>query len=80
MSKAFSRADDMDINIYHQDTDSIHSKHDDVDTIVKRYKEKYNSELVGDYLGNCHVGFDMAGAKSDVCSVSKVYFFVKSVH
>ena len=42
MSKVFSCATDCDVNIYVQDTDSMHLNHDDVDKIVKRYKQKYD--------------------------------------
>ena len=33
MNKVFSCADDCDIKIYYQDTDSIHLNYDDVDKI-----------------------------------------------
>ena len=39
MNKVFSCADDCDIEMYYQDTDSIHLNYGDVDTVVKRYKE-----------------------------------------
>ena len=40
MNKVFSCANDCGVKIYYQDTDSIHLNYDDVDTVVKRYKEK----------------------------------------
>ena len=39
MTKVFSCADDLDVKIYYQDTDSIHSNYGDVDKIVDRYKD-----------------------------------------
>ena len=39
MNKVLSCADDSDIKIYYQDTDSIHLNYDDVDKAVKRYKK-----------------------------------------
>ena len=36
MDKVFSCADDCDIKIYHQDTDSIHLNYEDVDKIENR--------------------------------------------
>ena len=39
MNKVFSSASDIDVKIYYQDTDSIHLNYDDVDKVVKRYKE-----------------------------------------
>ena len=57
MNKVFSCADDCDIKIYYQDTDSIHLNYDDVDKIENGYKEKSGSELVGEELGNFHIDF-----------------------
>ena len=33
--------------------------------IAERYKQNYNQDLVGDYLGNFHVDFTLKGAKKD---------------
>ena len=65
MNKVFSWADDCDIKIYYQDTDSLHLNYDDVDTVVKRYKETYGLELVGKDLGNFHIDFKMADARKN---------------
>ena len=40
MNKVFSCADDCDIKIYYQGTDSIHLNYDDVDKVVERYAGK----------------------------------------
>ena len=69
MNKVFSCADDCDIKIYYQDTDSIHLNYDDVDKVVKMYKEKYGLNLVGKYLGNFHIDFKMA----DACKGAEIY-------
>ena len=42
MNKVLSCADDLNIEIYHQGTDSIHLNYDGVDKIVDRYKENIN--------------------------------------
>ena len=57
MNKVFSCADDLNIKIDYQDTDRIHLNYDDVDKVVKRYKETYELDLVGEDLGNFHVYF-----------------------
>ena len=59
-------SNDCGVNIYYQDTDSIHLNYDDVDEIVNRYKEKYNQDLVGQGLGDFHVDFSMDGAVSEI--------------
>ena len=56
-NKVFSCADDCGVNIYYQDTGIIHLNCDDVDKVVKTYKEKHGLELVGEDLGNFHVDF-----------------------
>ena len=40
MNKVLSCTDDCNVNIYYQDTDSIHLNYDDVGKNVKRYKHK----------------------------------------
>ena len=57
MNRVFGSAADIDVKIYYQDTDSIHLNYEDVDNVVKRYKEEYGLELVGDELVKCHVDF-----------------------
>ena len=53
----FNGADDLNIKIYYQDTDSIHLNYDDVPRLCEYYKQKYHQELVGDGLGNFHIDF-----------------------
>ena len=64
MDKVFSCADDCDINMYYQDTASIHLHYDDVDKAEHVYKETYGSELVGEGHGNFHIDFSMDNANT----------------
>ena len=73
MNKVSSCADDLNIKIYYQDTDSIHLNYDDVEKVVARYKEKYGLDLVGEDLGNFHVDFDMAGAVSEIYAIESLF-------
>ena len=50
-------ANDCNMKIYHQDTDSIHVNCDDVDTVVQIYQETYEVYLAGGNLVQFHVGF-----------------------
>ena len=61
MNKMLSCAGDLNINIYYQDTDSMHLNYDDVAKIEKRYKETHNLDLAGNGLINFHVDFDLKG-------------------
>ena len=78
MNKVFSCADDCDIKIHYQDTDSIHLNYDDVDKVVKRYKEEYGSELVGEALGNFHIDFSMDKYNSGVYAVESLFLGKKT--
>ena len=73
MNKVSSCADDLNIKIYYQDTDSIHLNYDDVEKVVARYKEKYGLDLVGEDLGNSHVDFDMACAVSEIYAIESLF-------
>ena len=68
MNKVFSCAGDCEIKIYYQDTDSTHWNYDDVPKVVRRYKEKYGSELVGEDL-NFHTDFSMVKANSEIYAI-----------
>ena len=57
MNRVFGSANDIGVKMYYQDTDSIHLNYEDVDKLVKPYKEKYGLELVGDDLGKFHCDF-----------------------
>ena len=57
MNRVFGPAAGIDIKMYYQDTDSIPLSCKGVDKVVKRYKEKYGLELVGEGLGEFHVDF-----------------------
>ena len=78
MNKVFNCADDLGLKIYYQDTDSIHLNYDDVPEIVKHYKKKYNKELVGEYLCNFHVDFEMDGACSEIYSKESLFLGKKT--
>ena len=72
MNCVFDSANICGVKIYYQYTDSIHLNHDDVDKIVKIYKQKINQDLVGDGLGNFHVDFSMDGAVTEIYGVESL--------
>ena len=78
MNKVFSCADDCGIKIYYQDADSIHLGYDDVPKVVKRYKDKYESELVGEDLGNFHIGFSVDKASSEIYAIESLFLGKKT--
>jgi hypothetical protein len=51
MNEVMCLAEDNKINIYYQDTDSLHLKYNDIDKLKKLYLLKYNRVLNGKELG-----------------------------
>ena len=57
MNEVICLAEDLGIDVYYQDTDSIHIKECEVDKLATAYKNKYNRELIGKNLGQFHSDF-----------------------
>ena len=77
MNKVFSCADDCGVKVY-QDTDSIHLNYDDGDKVAKIYKEEYGLELVGENLGNFHVGLHQKDGHKDAYAIETLCLGKKS--
>jgi len=60
MNEVMDVSNDNDINIYYQDTDSLHMEDADVKKLQSKFKEKYNRELVGKNLGQFHSDFELS--------------------
>jgi hypothetical protein len=59
MNEVMNIANDNDITIYYQDTDSMHMKYDDVSKLEKLYEETYNKVLQGKNMGQFHSDFEV---------------------
>ena len=69
MNRVISSAEQNGINIFYQDTDSIHIMENDVQRIADIYKRKYGKELIGERMGQFHNDFDsFPGAVGEVYS------------
>ncbi|KAK8888354.1 hypothetical protein M9Y10_039422 [Tritrichomonas musculus] len=69
MNKVISTAEQNGINIFYQDTDSVHVMEDDVKRIADIFKRKYGQELIGERMTQFHNDFDsFDGAVGNVCS------------
>ena len=78
MNKVFSCADDCGVNIYYQDTYSIHLNYEDVHKLENIYKDKYGSELVGEELGNIHIDFSMDNANTEIYAIESLFLGKKT--
>ncbi len=59
MNEVICLAEDNKIDIYYQDTDSIHLKFEDINNLKKLYANKYNRVLEGKSLGQFHTDLKM---------------------
>ena len=78
MDCVFDVSNDCGVKIYYQGTDSSHLNYDDVDEIVKRYKENPKLYLVGESLGNFHVDFPQRKGYKEVYSIEGLFLSKKS--
>jgi hypothetical protein len=57
MNEVMCLAEDENLDIYYQDTDSIHIKDSNIEILSNKFKEKYNRTLIGKYMGQFHSDF-----------------------
>ena len=67
MNEVMCLAEDNNINIYYQDTDSMHIENDKIELLSNKFKEKYNKDLIGNKMGQFHSDFNF---KSDILPVA----------
>lgn len=58
MNEVMCTAEDNDIPIYYQDTDSMHIENDKIPLLADKFKERFGRELIGKNLGQFHNDFD----------------------
>lgn len=58
MNEVMCLAEDNDLNIYYQDTDSMHIDDDDIKILERKFKEIYNKDLIGEAMGQFHSDFE----------------------
>lgn len=86
MNEVMCLGEDIGCKKIYQDTDSTHMDYEDVETLAIAYKDKYDKELVGDYMNQFHVDFDMFDENGnkikglqDICSI-EAYFLGKKIY
>lgn len=77
MNEVMTLAENNDINIYYQDTDSMHIDNDKITKLADLFKLKYDRELIGKNLGQFHSDFDFKSDKDPV-AVESIFLGKKS--
>lgn len=78
MNEVMSIANDNNIKIYYQDTDSMHIEKNDIAKLEYLYKMEYKKELHGSDLGNFHTDFKLKGAVTEISSKRSIFLDKKS--
>ena len=77
MNEVMCLAENEGIQLYYQDTDSIHIKDCDISKLSKSFSEKYNRELIGKQLGQFHSDFEIDGC-TDILAKRSIFLGKKS--
>ena len=83
MNEVITLAEDLDIEVYYQATDSMHIDDSKLDLLQTEYRKMYNRELIGNQLGQFHSDFKLSDSsiKPDGKIVaSESYFVGKGVY
>lgn len=80
MNEVMCLAEDIDLKIYYQDTDSMHVNDQTnkegytsaISVLNDEYIKKYNRELIGTSMGQFHSDFEIKGFKGDVYSIELI--------
>jgi hypothetical protein len=70
MNEVMCLAEDNDIDLYYQDTDSMHLRDEHIPILSKVFKDTYGRELIGKGLGQFHSDFDLPGCTNIVATKS----------
>ncbi|CAL6081082.1 DNA_polymerase [Hexamita inflata] len=81
MNEVMTLAEDLDLNIYYQDTDSMQILQDELKILSENFQEKYQRELIGEKMGQFHSDFSSDKGKvlygEDGIYISKKVYCVK---
>ena len=73
MNEVMCTAEDNDIDIFYQDTDSMHLFEKDINQLEKIFNEKYNRKLIGKGMGQFHSDFDSSIIVSDIHASESIF-------
>lgn len=66
MNEVMCLAEDNNIPLYYQDTDSMHLRKEDVSVLENLFYNKFNRKLIGSDMGQFHIDFPLVDGKEPV--------------
>lgn len=79
MNRVMCLAEDLDIPIYYQDTDSMHIADGKFDLLREEFKKLYKRELMGEDMGQFNCDFDFESKDRDPVAIES-YFLGKKCY
>jgi len=73
MNEVMCLGEDLKLNMYYQDTDSIHIDNHSVPILAKEFEKKYNKNLIGKGMGQFHTDFDMDNAAGEIIAKNSIF-------
>lgn len=73
MNEVMCLAEDLNLNMYYQDTDSIHIDTESVSVLADAFQQKYNRQLIGSEMGQFHTDFSSDVCKGNLKSIESIY-------
>ena len=80
MNEVMTLAEDNNIDIYYQDTDSMHINNNKVAKLAALFKKIHNRELIGKSMGQFHCDFEPHNGKDALYSVKTIILGKKSYY
>jgi hypothetical protein len=73
MNSVMCLAEDLNINMYYTDTDSIHIDNSKIPLLAEEYKKINSKELIGKGMGQFHTDFDSDILKGEVLAKRSIF-------
>jgi hypothetical protein len=78
MNEVITTAEQLNIKIFYQDTDSMHILEDTIPQLASKYQELYGRELIGKSMGQFHNDFTSSVIKNGIHSTELIVLGKKS--
>ena len=73
MNEVMCLAEENSLDIYYQDTDSMHIRQNDISVLAAKFKETYHRDLIGKCMGQFHTDFDSDILIGDIHAVECLF-------
>ena len=73
MYEVMTLAEDLKIDMFYTDTDSIHIDNSKINYLSQKFGEKYGRDLIGNKMGQFHTDFDLDGSVGDIVASDSIF-------